>query len=190
MRRPAVNSGACRGPSGTTGPRRSSRPTAAGVRSSSTARRRAAMTSTRARSIWEAAGLGENSVPQMVQHGDLVFAMSGHTIKLLMAIRLGRTGALTGTDGDRVVHGARRLVHAVAAPPRRPAVRRQRRRPGELLRRPDRPAVLRTDAGCRSRTTSRRRPSARTASSTSRPRRATSSSSASAIDSRCWRPTR
>ncbi len=48
--------------------------------------------------LWEAAGLGENSVPQMVQHGDLVFAMSGHTIKLLMAIRLGRQGVLTGTD--------------------------------------------------------------------------------------------
>jgi outer membrane protein assembly factor BamB len=48
--------------------------------------------------IWEAAGLGENSVPQMVQHQDLVFAMSGHTIKLLMAIRLGRTGVLSGTD--------------------------------------------------------------------------------------------
>jgi outer membrane protein assembly factor BamB len=48
--------------------------------------------------LWEAAGLGENSVPQMVQHGDLVFAMSGHTIKHLMAIRLGRPGALTGTD--------------------------------------------------------------------------------------------
>ena len=48
--------------------------------------------------IWRADGLGENSVPQMVQHGDLVFAMSGHTIKLLMAIRLGRTGDLTGTD--------------------------------------------------------------------------------------------
>jgi outer membrane protein assembly factor BamB len=34
----------------------------------------------------------------MVQHRDLVFAMSGHTIRLLMAIRLGRTGVLTGTD--------------------------------------------------------------------------------------------
>jgi outer membrane protein assembly factor BamB len=49
--------------------------------------------------IWEAAGLGENSVPQMVQHEDLVFAMSGHTIKMLMAIRLGRRGTLTGRDG-------------------------------------------------------------------------------------------
>ena len=49
--------------------------------------------------IWEARGLGENSVPQIVQHGDLVFSMSGHTIKYLMAIRLGRKGDLTGTDG-------------------------------------------------------------------------------------------
>jgi len=49
--------------------------------------------------IWEAAGLGENTIPQPVQHGDLVFAMSGHTVRMLMAIRLGRTGNLTGTDG-------------------------------------------------------------------------------------------
>jgi outer membrane protein assembly factor BamB len=48
--------------------------------------------------LWEAAGLGENSIPQPVQHNELVFAMSGHTIKMLMAIRLGRTGTLTGTD--------------------------------------------------------------------------------------------
>lgn len=48
--------------------------------------------------IWEAAGLGENTIPQPVQHQDLVFAMSGHTLKMLMAIRLGRTGTLTGSD--------------------------------------------------------------------------------------------
>lgn len=48
--------------------------------------------------LWEAAGLGENTIPQPVQHGDLVFAMSGHTVNRLMAIRLGRTGTLTGTD--------------------------------------------------------------------------------------------
>jgi outer membrane protein assembly factor BamB len=48
--------------------------------------------------LWEAAGLGENTIPQPVQHQDLVFAMSGHTVKMLMAIRLGRTGTLTGTD--------------------------------------------------------------------------------------------
>jgi outer membrane protein assembly factor BamB len=50
------------------------------------------------RLIWEAAGLGENTIPQPVQHQDLVFAMSGHTLKMLMAIRLGRTGTLTGSD--------------------------------------------------------------------------------------------
>lgn len=48
--------------------------------------------------LWRAAGLGENSVPQPVQHGDRVFVMSGHTIKMLMAIRLGGRGDLTGTD--------------------------------------------------------------------------------------------
>ena len=48
--------------------------------------------------IWEAAGLGENSIPQPVQHEDLVYAISGHTIRMIMAIRLGRTGNLTGTD--------------------------------------------------------------------------------------------
>lgn len=49
--------------------------------------------------LWEAEGLGENSVPQVVQHDDLVFAMSGHTIKMLMALRLGQTGVLTHTNG-------------------------------------------------------------------------------------------
>ena len=48
--------------------------------------------------LWAAAGLGENTIPQPVQHGDLVFAMSGHTIRMLMAIRLGRRGELTDTD--------------------------------------------------------------------------------------------
>jgi outer membrane protein assembly factor BamB len=50
------------------------------------------------RLLWEAAGLGENTIPQPVQHDDLVFAMSGHTVKMLMAIRLGRKGTLTGPD--------------------------------------------------------------------------------------------
>jgi outer membrane protein assembly factor BamB len=48
--------------------------------------------------LWEAAGLGENTIPQPVQHNDLVFAMSGHTVRRLMAIRLGRSGTLTDTD--------------------------------------------------------------------------------------------
>lgn len=45
--------------------------------------------------IWEVPGLGENTIPQPVQHGDLVFAMSGHTLKMMMAIPLGQTGKLT-----------------------------------------------------------------------------------------------
>ena len=49
--------------------------------------------------LWEAAGLGENSVPQVVQHNDLVYAMSGHTVKWLMALRLGRSGTLTAGNG-------------------------------------------------------------------------------------------
>jgi outer membrane protein assembly factor BamB len=48
--------------------------------------------------LWEAAGLGENTIPQPVQHADMIFAMSGHTVKMLMGIRLGRPGTLTGTD--------------------------------------------------------------------------------------------
>jgi outer membrane protein assembly factor BamB len=48
--------------------------------------------------LWEASGLGENTIPQPVQHDDLVFAMSGHTVKAIMAVRLGRQGNLTGTD--------------------------------------------------------------------------------------------
>jgi outer membrane protein assembly factor BamB len=48
--------------------------------------------------LWEAEGLGENTIPQPVQHGDLVFAMSGHTVRRVMAIRLGRTGRLAGTN--------------------------------------------------------------------------------------------
>jgi outer membrane protein assembly factor BamB len=48
--------------------------------------------------IWEASGLGENSIPQPVQHGDLVYAISGHTVRIIMAVRLGQTGNLTGTN--------------------------------------------------------------------------------------------
>ncbi len=48
--------------------------------------------------IWEIPGLGENTIPQPVQFGDLVFAMSGHTVKMLMAIRLGGTGTLNAAS--------------------------------------------------------------------------------------------
>lgn len=45
--------------------------------------------------IWEVPGLGENTIPQPVQYRNLVFAMSGHTLKMLMAIPLSQTGKLT-----------------------------------------------------------------------------------------------
>ena len=48
--------------------------------------------------IWEAAGLGTNTIPRAVQHQDLVLVMSGFRNPQLMAIRLGREGDLAGTD--------------------------------------------------------------------------------------------
>lgn len=50
------------------------------------------------KSIWSATGLGQNTIPQPVQHGDLVYVMSGYRNPKGMAIRLGREGDLTGTD--------------------------------------------------------------------------------------------
>jgi outer membrane protein assembly factor BamB len=48
--------------------------------------------------IWETAGLGLNTIPRAVQHGDTVLVMSGFINPRLMAIRLGREGDLAGTD--------------------------------------------------------------------------------------------
>jgi outer membrane protein assembly factor BamB len=48
--------------------------------------------------IWSATGLGENTIPQPVQNGDMVVVMSGYRNPNLLAIKLGRTGDLTGTD--------------------------------------------------------------------------------------------
>ena len=48
--------------------------------------------------VWEAAGLGANTIPRAVQHQDLVLVMSGFRNPQLMAIRLGREGDLAGTD--------------------------------------------------------------------------------------------
>lgn len=50
------------------------------------------------KSIWSATGLGTNTIPQPVQHGDMVIVMSGYRDPKLLAIRLGREGDLTGTD--------------------------------------------------------------------------------------------
>ena len=48
--------------------------------------------------VWEVSGLGLNPIPLPVQQGDLVYVMSGYRDPKLMAVRLGRTGDLTGTD--------------------------------------------------------------------------------------------
>lgn len=48
--------------------------------------------------VWEVAGLGLNPIPQPVQFRDTVILMSGYRNPRLMAVRLGRTGDLTGTD--------------------------------------------------------------------------------------------
>ena len=48
--------------------------------------------------VWEVGGLGMNPIPQPVQHGDTVLLMSGYRNPKLMAVKLGRTGDLTGTD--------------------------------------------------------------------------------------------
>jgi outer membrane protein assembly factor BamB len=48
--------------------------------------------------IWETTGLGLNTIPRAVQHGDSVVVMSGFINPRAMAIRLGRQGDLAGTD--------------------------------------------------------------------------------------------
>lgn len=48
--------------------------------------------------IWEVAGLGTNPIPQPVQFRDTVLLMSGYRNPRLMAVKLGRTGDLTGSD--------------------------------------------------------------------------------------------
>ena len=48
--------------------------------------------------VWEVTGIGLNPIPMPVQGGDVVYVMSGYRDPKLMAVRLGRTGNLTGTD--------------------------------------------------------------------------------------------
>jgi outer membrane protein assembly factor BamB len=48
--------------------------------------------------LWEAAGLGANTIPVPVSANGMVFVMSGFRDPNLLAIRLGRRGDLTGTD--------------------------------------------------------------------------------------------
>ncbi|MFN7923147.1 MAG: PQQ-binding-like beta-propeller repeat protein [Bryobacteraceae bacterium] len=48
--------------------------------------------------IWECGGLGPNVIPAPVVHNGTVIVMSGFRDPNLLAIKLGRTGDLTGTD--------------------------------------------------------------------------------------------
>ncbi len=48
--------------------------------------------------IWECAGLGGNVIPAPVRIDDLIIVMSGYRNPNMLAIRLGKTGDLTGTD--------------------------------------------------------------------------------------------
>ncbi len=64
--------------------------------------------------LWEAAGLGQNTIPRPVQYQDLVLVMSGFRNPALMAIRLGREGDLTGTDA--IVWSATRGLSYSASP--------------------------------------------------------------------------
>ncbi|HEX2974011.1 MAG TPA: PQQ-binding-like beta-propeller repeat protein, partial [Tepidisphaeraceae bacterium] len=50
------------------------------------------------KTIWECAGLTANVIPSPVAGDGMVFATSGFRGSALLAIRLGRTGDLTGTD--------------------------------------------------------------------------------------------
>jgi outer membrane protein assembly factor BamB len=51
--------------------------------------------------IWSCGGLGANPIPTPVIGQDTVYVMSGHREPKLLAIALGRTGDLTGTDAVR-----------------------------------------------------------------------------------------
>jgi outer membrane protein assembly factor BamB len=48
--------------------------------------------------IWQTTGLGRNVIPMPVVGGGMAIVMSGYQGPNLLAIRLGRTGDLTGTD--------------------------------------------------------------------------------------------
>jgi outer membrane protein assembly factor BamB len=51
--------------------------------------------------LWQCAGLGSNPVPTVVADRNTVYAMSGHNSPAALAIALGRSGDLTGTDAVR-----------------------------------------------------------------------------------------
>jgi len=63
--------------------------------------------------IWETTGLGLNTIPRAVQHGDTVVVMSGFINPRVMAIRLGRQGDLAGTDAIKWT-GTRGLAYTTS----------------------------------------------------------------------------
>jgi outer membrane protein assembly factor BamB len=64
--------------------------------------------------VWECAGLGRNPIPAPVYANGIVYVMSGYRDPNLMAIRMGRTGDLTGTDA--VVWSTTRGLSYTASP--------------------------------------------------------------------------
>jgi outer membrane protein assembly factor BamB len=64
--------------------------------------------------VWECAGLGRNPIPAPVYANGIVYAMSGYRDPNLMAIRMGKTGDLTGTDA--VVWSTTRGLSYTASP--------------------------------------------------------------------------
>ncbi len=59
---------------------------------------------TTGKELWACSGLGSNPIPTPVANHDTVFVMSGHREPKVVAIALGRTGDLTGTDAVRWSH--------------------------------------------------------------------------------------
>lgn len=53
--------------------------------------------------LWQCSGLGANPVPMVVTDEDTLYAMSGHRNPARIAVKLGGSGDLTGTDSVRWV---------------------------------------------------------------------------------------
>jgi outer membrane protein assembly factor BamB len=61
--------------------------------------------------IWETTGLGLNTIPRAVQHGESVLVMSGFINPALFAIRLGHEGDLAGTKAIKWRAASRGLAY-------------------------------------------------------------------------------
>ena len=65
---------------------------------------RSAATTSLGKLLWESAGLTRNVIPCPVADAGMVYCMSGFQGNALLAIRLGRTGDLTGSDAIAWTH--------------------------------------------------------------------------------------